>query len=76
MKRFQIEVDERELATVMAGLAYWRQDLLEGPDDESGLGVIPSDSVIATNGGRLTPLNPDEIDALFERFDNSLPVSA
>jgi len=54
----QVEIDERELGTILAALRHWqetssRDELLD----------------IATNGGRFNPLTPGEVDAFCERIN-------
>lgn len=55
----------RELGTVLAALRLWQR--LNGP---------PADDLmdIATDGGTLTPLDDDEIDALCERLNGGEPA--
>lgn len=64
----QIEIDERELGTILAALRHW-QETSEGW--EGGLIVteeIPT-SDIATDGGKFSALTPSEIDVLCERIN-------
>lgn len=55
-------LNERELATVLAALRYYQNDLR---DD----GAAFAHGDIATDGGTLQPLSADEIDALCERLN-------
>ncbi|MBV7408749.1 hypothetical protein [Maritimibacter sp. DP1N21-5] len=57
-----IDVDLRELATILAALRYMQRDMVEEGDQWE-----PGD--ISTNGGILTPLTVEDIDALCERIN-------
>jgi hypothetical protein len=55
-----VRLTERELATVLAALRYWQQDLAENDD-----GPISPEHF----NGTITPLTVEEIDALCEHFN-------
>jgi hypothetical protein len=55
-----VRLTERELATVLAALRYWQQDLAENDD-----GPISAEHF----KGTITPLNVEEIDALCEHLN-------
>ena len=55
-----IRLDDRELATVLAALRYWQQDLADNDD-----GPIDPEHFDET----LTALNVEEIDDLCERLN-------
>ena len=55
-----IRITKRELATVLAALRYWQQDLAENDD-----GPISSEHFDALT----TPLSVEEIDILCERLN-------
>jgi hypothetical protein len=57
----KIELNDRELATVVAALRYWQADV----DDDF---TLATDGVIATDGRRLAPLTVHEIEVLCERL--------
>ena len=64
-----VHFTERELATVLAALRYWQQDLAENDDE----GPISPEHFT----DRVTPLSVEEIDALCERLNYSgatLPI--
>ncbi len=70
--RYSIEVDEREFATILAGLRFWQMML------ESGTSLNTATSnperirmllMISTNAGRVVPLTASEIDTLSERLN-------
>ena len=52
-----VHLNERELATVLAALRYWQQDLAE------------NDGPISEHFADETPLTVEEIDALCERLN-------
>ena len=54
---------DRELATVLAALRYWQQDLIVNSDEGDG---EPIDERL----DGLTPLSSEEIDALCERLNS------
>lgn len=57
-------LSNRELATILAALRYWQGMQLED--------VRAFDcETIATDGGTLEPLEPEEIDALCERLNTA-----
>jgi hypothetical protein len=58
----QIELDNRELATVLAALRYWNRKV-----DATRESVPEID--IATDGGRFVPLDTDQVNALCERLN-------
>lgn len=69
----QVEIDERELGTILAALRHWQEaseewslvmaeEILTG--DKGGL------LDIATDGGRFSALTLDEVDALCERINS------
>jgi hypothetical protein len=67
-----IEVDERELATILASLRFWQLML------ESGTSLNTATSnperirmllMISTNAGHVVPMTADEIDKLSERLN-------
>jgi hypothetical protein len=53
-------LNERELATVLAALRYWQQDLIDNHE-----GPISQDHFTE----KITPLSVDEIDELCERIN-------
>ena len=53
-------LDDRELATVLAALRYWQQDLVA-----NDCGPISPDHFDAT----ITPLSGEQIDALCDRLN-------
>lgn len=53
-----MKLTDRELATVLAALRYWQQDLAENPDGP-----------ISEHFESHSPLTSDEIDALCERLN-------
>lgn len=55
-----IEITERELATVLAALRYWQQDLVINQD-----GPVSPDHF----DDEITPLTGEEIDELCERLN-------
>lgn len=57
-----LRLTHRELATVLAALRYWQQDLAENEDD----GPISPDHF----DEEITPLTVAEIDALCERLND------
>ena len=56
------QLDDRELATVLAALRYWQREALQSAGGEHD---------IASDGGVLPPLTPSEIDTLCERLNGS-----
>ena len=54
-----IRLSERELATVLAALRYWQQDLVANDEDP----ISPD------HFDQVTPLTADEIDDLCERLN-------
>ena len=56
-------LNDAELATVLAALRYWQHVL---PSE----GLLHRFTDIASNGGELEPLDPDDIDALCERINS------
>ena len=56
------ELDDRELATILAALRYWQREALRSAGAEHD---------IASDGGVLSPLTPSEIDTLCERLNGS-----
>lgn len=56
-----VRLTDRELATVLAALRYFQQDLTENEDE----GPISPDHFTE----QITPLSVDEIDALCERLN-------
>ena len=58
----KIELNERELATVLAALGYWQEAI----DDDF---TLATDSIIATDGRRLAPLTVYEIDVLCDSLN-------
>lgn len=65
-----LDLDGRELATVLAALRYYQSENLQ--DDGKIADQVAGD--IASDGGRLQPLTREEVDALCERL-NSQPTS-
>jgi hypothetical protein len=66
----ELEVDWRELATILAALRFHQDENLQG-------GSIIADQkvgVIATDGGKLTPLDFDEVEQLCERLNGDYPM--
>ena len=55
-----VRLSDRELATVLAALRYWQQDLTENDDG-------PIDSEHFADG--IEPLSVDEIDELCQRLN-------
>jgi len=62
----RLDLDGRELATVLAALRYYQAENLQGGADVADEAV----ATVATDGGRLQPLTRDEIDALCERLNS------
>ncbi|MCK4374765.1 MAG: hypothetical protein KAX19_05525, partial [Candidatus Brocadiae bacterium] len=64
-ERRPLDLDGRELATVLAALRYYQDENLQG-----GAG-IPDEAIrdIASDGGRLKPLDFDEVGQLCERLN-------
>ena len=64
-ERRPLDLDGRELATVLAALRFHQAENLQG-----GAG-IPDEAIkaIASDGGRLKPLNFDEVSQLCERIN-------
>ena len=61
-----LELDERQLGTVLAALRYWqRKGLASGGDEHD----------IASDFGGLVPLNETEIDALCEDINSAGAIS-
>ena len=60
-----MQLDYRELATVIAALRFYQRGLLGGPSTFASY----AESDIATGGGTLVPLDDLEIDALCERLN-------
>jgi hypothetical protein len=60
-----IRLNDRELATVLAALRYWQQDLA---DNENEGPIIPDHF-----DEEVTPLTVDEIEALCERLNVGEP---
>jgi hypothetical protein len=58
-----VGLSARELATVLAALRYWQQDL--AVNEEDGEGLITSDHFT----DQITPLTVDEIDTLCARLN-------
>ena len=60
-----LQVDDRELATILAALRFHQTENLQGA------GEIPDQFIreIATDGGRLSPLRCQEVDDLCERLN-------
>lgn len=55
-----MQLDDRELATILAALRFWQR---------RSFGQGWAESEIATEGGTLCPLNTPEIDDLCERLN-------
>lgn len=53
-----MKLTDRELATILAALRYWQQDLAENPDGP-----------ISEHFEEATPLTVEEIDELCERLN-------
>jgi hypothetical protein len=60
----RMNLSARELATVLAALRYWQQDL-ERNEEEEDSGPIIADHFDET----ITPLTVEEIDELCERLN-------
>lgn len=60
-----MQLDQRELATVLAALRYWQRLLERG----SSISQQVTSDAIATDDGQVEPLTADEIDALCERIN-------
>ncbi|MBM4072699.1 MAG: hypothetical protein FJ271_27800 [Planctomycetes bacterium] len=58
-----IQISDRELATVLAALRYWQQDLAE------------NDGPISEHFAEQTPLSVEEIDDLCERLNFGSTIS-
>lgn len=56
-----VRLTDRELATVLAALRYWQQDLAENEDE----GPISPDHFT----DKITPLSVEEIETLCERIN-------
>jgi hypothetical protein len=56
-------MSDRELATVLAALRYWQQDLAENEDDGP---------ICQEHFDKVTPLTVEEIDELCERLNGGL----
>ena len=64
-RNIAIEIDDRELATILVALRYHQGENLAG-----GEGIVDQAiQEIATDGGRLKPLTSGEIDRLCQRFN-------
>jgi hypothetical protein len=61
-----VHLSERELATVLAALRYWQQDLNENQEDSP---ISPDHFVMV-----ITPLTVEKIDELCQRL-NCRPVT-
>jgi len=57
-----VKLSERELATMLAALRYWQQDLAANDDPP-----------ISEHFEEVTPLTPDEIDDLAEKLNRTEP---
>ena len=57
----KLNVDEREFATILAALRYWRREgwISFGPEHD-----------VATDGGKHEEMEPHEIEAMCYRFEN------
>ena len=66
-----LNVNDRELATILAALRYWQRRGILGPTKPHCL----AEWDVAADNGKHTPLSADEIDALCERVngDDELP---
>ncbi len=62
-------LDERELATILAGLRCWQQSLEGNCLPATWRTCVPDLRDIATNQGSYENLTPGEIDALCERLN-------
>ena len=62
--------NERQLATILAALRFHQDENLQGNV------VIPDESIkgIASDSGRLTPLNFDEVETLCERLNSDVSI--
>lgn len=56
------EQDEREIATILAALRYWQQNILDR-------GLYPENVSSHFDGGRIDPLESEEVDELCERLN-------
>ncbi len=67
-----LNVNNRELATILAALRYWQHKGIEGPTKPHCL----AEWDIAADNGTHIPLDANEIDALCERVncDDDLPA--
>lgn len=63
MQHYKVEIDERELATILAALRYWQ--------DRGGFEGCRNEYIsdIATDCCNLEPMYEEEIDALCERIN-------
>lgn len=72
----QVEIDERELGTILAALRHWQETSEEWSLTEAGE-ILTGDKGglldIATDGGKFSALTPSEVNALCERI-NQAPV--
>ena len=69
--RLWLEVDDRELATILAALRFHQDENLQGPGGRQDQAI----GEIATNAGTLAPLTYQEVGDLCERL-NVTPTSA
>ena len=58
-------VDDRQLATILAALRFHQSENLQG----SGVVLDQPTSEIATDGGRLTALDYDEVESLCQMLN-------
>ena len=68
----QVEIDERELGTILAALRHWQETSEEWGLTMAGE-ILTGDKGglldIATDGGKFSALTPSEIDVLCERIN-------
>lgn len=59
----RVDLDYRELSTILAALRYWTREGLRAGDC--------AEADIADDGGNITPLDAPEIDDLCERINTT-----
>jgi len=64
-KQRRLLVDDRQLATILAALRFHQSENLQGDGDV----IDQPTSEIATSGGRLIPLDYDEVESLCQMLN-------